>query len=488
MIDTVAPGRLPASVGNRTDQVVAWVERRIRSGVFAPEARLPSIRALAATLGVSPFTVAAAYDRLAASGAVRSRPGSGVFVLRTTGARESPAPAPTRVDVDWLMHHMLSSGGARGPGVGGLPSSWLDGPGIAAALRGLGREGPERWLRPGQALGYEPLRRLLQHRLADHEVVAGAEQIVLTTGVTQGLDLALRARVRPGDAVVVFTPVWFGALAMLSLHGAKVVPIPWRGGRLDLDGLKTAFETERPRMVIISATSQNPTGRSLAATSARRVLALAQSADCLIFEDDVYGDLARPGAVRMAAGDALRSVIYAGSFSKTLAGNVRVGFLAAAPDLAAELTRIKTLSSFTTPEVNERLIGRLLAEGRYDRHTTRLNERLDAARTRMLETLARAGFEVRTPPTSGLFAWVDMRCDTTELAALARDQGQLVAPGALFTTRAGPSRFMRVNVTTALDDAFMGLLRLADRLTPLSDMEVGGSDGGRVMDADATEP
>lgn len=165
--------------------------------------------------------------------------------------------------------------------------------------------------------------------------------------------------------------------------------------------------------------------------------------------------------MRLAARDQLDRVIYAGGFSKTLAANVRVGFLAAGEARARALAQAKILTGFTTPEINERLIHKLLVEGGYGRHVAGLRARLADARHRTLDMLDREGLPVFGRPESGLFLWVDTGRDTNVLAAEARDRGLLVAPGSLFRADQQPSTWMRVNVATAGD-------RLLDLLTARS--------------------
>jgi len=442
------------------DACVHWVLSRIEGQVFQAGMRLPSIRRLARDRGVSPFTVDQAYDRLVAMGRVEPRRGSGYYVLPVA------PPAPRRamrsqIDRVWLLQHMLDSGAAQGPGLGVLPAAWLDGPHIADGLRALGREGPGRWVASGSSHGFTPLRGVLQHRLAGLDVVAAPDQIVLTTGITQALDLVLRTLIQPGERVLVLEPGWFGALGLLASHGAEAVGVPCGADGPDLAQVEKLAAAMKPRLMILSATAQNPTGMTLAPDVVRGLLEVAERHDITIFEDDVYADFGAPDALRLAAADGLRRVVYAGSFSKTLAPNLRVGFLAASADLAQALAETKVLTGFTTPEVNERLLHRLLKDGGYARSARDLNGRVADHRLQMQTKLEGLGFNVLGRPQSGLFLWVDMGCDTNELAGQAREQGLLLAPGSLFLPTQARSTWTRINVTQPLDARAMGLLAMA---------------------------
>ncbi|WP_229726971.1 PLP-dependent aminotransferase family protein [Sphingomonas alpina] len=418
-----------------------------------PGKRIPSVRRLAQLLGVSPFTVAAAFENLAVAGLIEARRGSGCYV-RAPQRAEPTTVEPPQVNLAWLMHNMLASAAAKGPGMGVLPAGWLNGSAAAAALRAIGREPPARLLEAGKAQGFEPLRLMLQYRLAALEIEADASQIILTTGVTHGLDLVLRTLVRPGDTILVPAPSWFGAFAILAAHRARVIAVPCTADGPDLSQLARLIAEERPRMLVLSATAQNPIGFTLSMSAIDAILAMARQHGTLVFEDDIYSDFGAEGATRLAARDGLNQVIYAGSFSKTLLGNARVGFLACRRDHAAMLAERKILSGFTTPEINERLIHKILAARGQAQRAAELRRRVADARASLQRRLEARGFRVCGEPESGMFLWVDLACDADEVAVRARSKGLLVAPGSLFFPDPRQSSFARFNAassTTGLD-------------------------------------
>jgi DNA-binding transcriptional MocR family regulator len=445
------PRRNQQSQKSLVDASIEWVMDRIQRQIFAAGTRLPSIRALARQRGVSPFTISEAYGRLVAVGILEARRGSGYYA-RSPQAKRADAVARRsgKIDRSWLLHHMLSGNGARGPGLGVLPSEWLNGIEIGAALRSLGRQG--RWLDSGRPGGFEPLRSVIQRRLADLDILAQGDQIILTTGITHALNLVLRLLVPPGDTVLTTDPSWFGALGMLSEHGARIIGTPFGSTGLDADLLERMAITEHPRLLILSSIGHNPTGLSLPVDTVKRVLNIASKHDFWIFEDDVYADLCTTPVRRLAAENALSRVIYANSFSKTLASNIRVGFIACEAQIAQRLSEAKLLGGFTTPELNERLVHKLLVEGHYTSHVTRLRKRLTTHRSRMRRFLTTQGIEVLGESGDGLFLWADMQADTNVLAEMFSKNGLLLAPGSLFSPRQEPSTWMRINVTTSLDD------------------------------------
>jgi len=446
-----APRRKTQPQKTLVDASIEWVTHRIERQIFAAGTRLPSIRTLARQRGVSPFTISEAYGRLVAVGILEARKGSGYYARSQQPKRaDSAAGGAGKIDLSWLLHHMLSGNGARGPGLGVLPSEWLNGIDIGAALRSLGRQG--RWLDSGRPGGFEPLRALIQRRLADLDILATADQIVLTTGITHALNLVLRALVRPGDTVLTSDPSWFGALGMLSEHGARIMGIPFSAAGLDIDCLERIVHEQHPRLLILSSIGHNPTGLPLPLDAVKRVLNIAAKHDFWIFEDDVYADLCTTPVRRLAAESGLSRVIYANSFSKTLASNIRVGVMTCDAPIAQRLSEAKLLGGFTTPELNERLVHKLLVEGHYASHAARLRKRLTTHRTRMRRFLTTEGIEVLGESGDGLFLWTNMQTDTNRLAEICSKYGLLLAPGSLFSPRQEPSTWMRVNVTTSVED------------------------------------
>ncbi|WP_310629829.1 PLP-dependent aminotransferase family protein [Paraburkholderia sp.] len=454
------------------DQLVQWGRRRIEERVFRPGMRMPSIRKLALDKGVSRFTVVEAYERLVAQGYLDSRRGSGFYVRervaslaavtpleRRAGAEASSMPteppAPPTLDVVWLLRNMLqqSTHPEKGPGLGYFPARWLDGELIAGAMRSLGRSSGTQLLGFGSPQGFLPLRQQLQTRMAELEIGATPEQIVLVSGITQAIDLLARIYVQPGDTVVVGDPAWFQMFGRFASQGARLVGMPYTPEGPDLDALEALVETWRPRMLVINSVLQNPTGTSLTAAQAFRILRLAEQYDFIVVEDDVYGDLCPTGypATRLASLDQLRRVIYLGSFSKTLAPNLRVGFVAASPEVTQAVADQKMLVGMTSPEINERVLYRVLTEGHYRRHVERLRARLDTVRDKAARMLERTGCRLFTAPGAGMFLWADTGVDADALTAAGHEAGFLLTPGSLFSPHQSPTTWMRFNIANCGD-------------------------------------
>ncbi|MEC5398428.1 aminotransferase-like domain-containing protein [Uliginosibacterium sp. H1] len=441
------------------EQIVDGVRTQIEDRLLRPGARVPAIRQLAERHGISRFTVVEAYDRLVAQGYLQSRRGAGFFVAPRE-ERVAPAlPAAQRqraFDVAWLMRRGL----ADTPGVlklsaGWLPPSWMDQEGVQRALRTVARGDGTRFGCYGEPLGFAPLREQLSRRMAAIDIETHPEQIVLTWGASQALDIIARHFIHPGDAVLVDDPGYYTLFGALRLLGARLIGVPRREDGPDPEALERLAAEHKPKLFFTQSVLHNPTGYNLSAASAYRVLQAATRHDFVVVEDDTYADFYPGTTTRLASLDQLRRVLYVGSFSKTLSANLRVGYLAASPDLAAELADIKLLTSVGTSELVEQVVHRMLIEGHYRKHVERIQNRLAEASARAAKVLDAHGLAF-CQPDGGLFLWAAMPGmeDATPVAEAAEAANIVLAPGRLFRPQLQPTPYLRFNVAYGHDLRF----------------------------------
>jgi DNA-binding transcriptional MocR family regulator len=455
------------------EQIVRSVASRIDDKLLRTGARMPSIRQFADLHAVSRFTVVEGYDRLVAKGYLESRRGSGFFVRERVpmiaplrSSQHPEQPSRQQLDVVWLVRNMFRQlPPQKMPGSGLLPHDWLDGELIANGLRAISRQHQHLLLHYGTPQGFLPLRQQLQLKLAELEIGAVPEQIVTTSGVTQALDLVAREFTQPGDTIFVDDPAWFLMFGSFATLGAKVIGIPRLADGPDIARLAEMAALHKPRLYVINSVLHNPSSTSLSAAKAFQVLKIAEQHDFMIVEDDVYCDM-HPGAAvqpatRLASLDQLQRVIYLGGFSKTLAANLRVGFIATSAATAQRLSDRKMLTTLTTTEIGERVVYKILSEGHYRKHVERLRGKLDAVRGKAIRQLEQAGLKVDIASPCGMFVWVDAGCDTNLLTEKAMAEGYLLAPGSLFSPQQLPSRRMRINVATMRDAGLLQFLQRA---------------------------
>lgn len=447
------------------DQIVMQLASLIRSGGLPSGARLPSIRKLAGTLTVSSATVVAAYDRLIARGMIESRASSGFFVApRHPGpAAQRLALAPERYDAVSMIRRLLDpKEGMLHVGSGFVPQAWLEDTLSTRLLARVARKGKRNFVNPGSAEGYAPLRAQLAVKLNMAGIPAHADQVLMTFGVTQAMDIITRALLSPGDSVVVEEPGFFGLVAQLRAHGARLIPVPRRADGPDAAAFAEICANFRPKLFFTQTLMHNPTGTSTEVSVAAQILNIAARHDVLIVEDDIYGDLfAGNQAVHLAQLDKLQRVIFTSSFSKMLSPNVRVGYIAAPQALYESFLEQKVLSVMTTSEFDERLIYEMLTDGGYRKHVERLKIRLAQAMPAVVRGLREAGLEVLAQDYAGIFVWARLPegIHTETLARDASGHGFVLAPGSIFYLDCEHSPWLRFNAGFANDARLLAYLK-----------------------------
>ena len=453
----------PEASAPLVSQIVDGVRRLIAEQTLRAGAKLPSIRAFAATHAVSVFTVVEAYDRLVAQGWLVSRANAGFFVKRRAGdpaPAGEPAHADLSFDARWYLQHIFETRQlALKPGCGWLPNDWLFEDGVRRSLRHLASDGAELG-GYGLPRGHMALRVLIAESLAEQQINAGPEQVLLTQGSSQALDLAARRLLEPGDAVLVDDPGYPNLMFMLRTLGARVIGVPRTPGGYDLASLEALLIEHRPKAFFTQPRLQSPTNSVTPVAQLFRVLQLAGQHDVTLVENDLYVDLDTERRPSLASLDQLQRVIYIGSYSKTVSPNIRVGYLVARPDLVDDLAQLKMLSGLTSSDLTERLAFGALSEGRWRKHLKSLRERLGQAHQQVGQGLMQLGFELFNEPKAGLYLWA-RHPDLTDSAVLsqhAATEGLMLGPGHLFLVEPRTTGWLRFNVAFSTDERVMSYL------------------------------
>ena len=255
----------------------------------------------------------------------------------------------------------------------------------------LARKNGAHLLEYGHPFGYLPLREHLALMLAGLGITAHPGQILLTQGTSQALELVIRYLLKPGDAALVDDPGYYNMFGNLRLQGVEMLAVPRNPDGPDIAVLEKLAAAHRPKVYFTQSVMQNPTGTDMSPHVAFKVLQAAERHNFTVVEDDIFCDLQVKPTPRLATLDQLNRVIYARSFSKTLSGSLRVGFVACAQDIANELADIKMLTSITTSQFTERLIYLMLVDGHYRKYLSRLHERLGEARLNVVRAFERIG-------------------------------------------------------------------------------------------------
>ena len=436
-------------------QIVDGFRLAIQSGNLRPGAKAPSIRQFAHAQGVSVYTVVDAYDRLVALGYFASRPHSGFFVrqrealARLGAADQAPVESANHsFDSMWYLRRVFENRSLRmKPGCGWIPGEWLFQEGLRRSLRALAADNVELG-GYGEPKGYPPLRQMVRDLLAEQEIAVSTDQVLLTHGSSQGLDLVARCLVRAGDVVLVDEPGYANLLFSLRFLGAKLVGVPRTPQGYDLAALEALVVEHKPKVFFTHPRLQSPTGSVASLAHLHRVLQLADTHHITLVENDIYADLDPEPRPSLASLDQLQRVVYMSSFSKTISPNLRVGFMAAPPDLLEDFAQLKMISGLTSSEFSERLVLGALQDGRWRKHLRGLRERLADAHQRVAQALENQGFELFAEPKAGLFLWAHHPGiqNAAELAYKAAEQDISLGPGHLFTPHLTPSPWLRFNV------------------------------------------
>jgi DNA-binding transcriptional MocR family regulator len=446
-----------------TEQIVAGIAALIDRRALRAGSTVPSVRRFAQQHAVSTFTVAEAYGRLTALGYLSARAGSGYTVAhRQAHAGQTPAAnwETPRLNAAWLLSDVFADHSLPiKAGAGWLPGDWLNEEGLHQAMRASARVPAAQVSGYGHPYGFAPLREHIAAGLGEYGIPIQSQQVVLTQGATQALDLVVRTLLRPGDSVLVEDPCYCNLLQILRLAGLDVIGVPRTAAGLDTDALDLAIRTHAPRALFVNTVLQNPTGATMTSMNAYRVLQLAEQYRLLVIEDDIYRELAPAGSPMLAAMDGLSHVIYVNGFSKTITPSLRVGYLAASPELAKALARTKMAVGLTSSEVTERLVYSVLTSGHYGRHVAALAGRLRAQQDRIAEKMEAHGLELLLRPEGGMFAWARPRGwddapgsnrarSGNSLATSALSHGIWLAPGSYFAPDEADSPWFRFNAAT----------------------------------------
>lgn len=421
----------------------------IRHGALRSGDRMPSVRVLARQRRVSVATVLQAYVRLEDEGLIEVRSRSGHFVRATPapGLAEPRAPrrnlAPARVSVARGVRALMESHRDLGIvplGAAQVSPELLPIRQLNRRLAAIVREIQDSGARYGDVSGEPSLRRQLARRSVDMGVSLHPSEFVVTVGATEALHLALQAVARPGEAVAVEVPTYFGVLQAVEQLGLKAVEVPSHSRTgLDLDGLEEVLHQRKVRAVIAQPNVSNPQGSVMSDEAKARLVRLCTRHDVPLIEDDVYGELAFEGRARAAlAWDTSGLVLLVGSVSKTLAPGYRVGWIV--PGRYQErIERLKYSHTVSTPTILQMAVAEFLSSGGYDRHLRRLRAQLrhQVGRTReAVASLFPPGTRVSSP-AGGFVVWVELPpgVDAYSLQAAALEHRISIAPGPIFSAR-----------------------------------------------------
>jgi DNA-binding transcriptional MocR family regulator len=464
-------------------QAASAIRAGILDGSLRPGDRLPSVRRLSDELGVNPATVVAAYRILTSEGLLQARHGAGAFVA------EAALMAPSMVN----------------PSLAAIPGYARD-PAGAMPLVDMAANAPPRDLYPldqmkrflveavdmdggqafdyQQAAGYLPLREALVQKLSFLPASSrpGVDDVHVVSGAQQGLDLAARILLRPGDVAAVESPGYPGARNAFLAAGARVAPLELRPEGLDLSVLEKLAASRPLRLVYVNPDFQNPTGRLYTPENRERLASLAARYGFYVIEDDLFSDLAYSGTRSdpVLAYDTAGVVLYVKSFSKILMPGLRIACLVSPAPFRERLEAAKRSVDLSSNGLMQRVLERFISSGSLDSHLVHTRARYLQARDAFASGLASSEVvgvdSLRWErPEGGINAWLELpeSCRGREVAAGCLQRACAVLPEADFRhggeSRAGEDRHLRISFgSPSLEDVQKGTRLIVETLSSLS--------------------
>jgi len=432
----------------------------IRSGVLGPGQRVPSVRYASQTHGVSPSTVFQAYYLLERRGLIRARPRSGYFVNAHAPRQFSepqalqPVSESTDVDVSALVFSILDSikdpntipFGSAFPSPELFPLQRL-----SRSLASASRRMDPRMVVTDLSPGNPQLRRQIALRYMVGGLMLPMEELLITNGALEALNLCLQAVTQPGDLVAIEAPAFYACLQVLERLKLKAVEIPVhpREG-MDLSVLAQTLEKHPIKAVWCMTNFQNPVGASMPETKKQALVELLARHQVPLIEDDVYAELyySQQAPKPAKAFDTQGLVMHCGSFAKSLAPGYRIGWVAAGR-FAQKIERLKLMTSLCASMPAQAAIADYLQHGGYDRHLRKLRYALEGQQANMLAAIARH-FPAQTrvsQPSGGYFLWLELpeQMDALKLFHMALAQGISIAPGPIFSPTRRFGNCIRLN-------------------------------------------
>lgn len=439
-------------------QLFNYFKDRIVHGELKPGSRLPASRALADELKISRTSVVNAYSALEQAGLIFSQTRRGLFVVDTLPIL---AAEWMLTDGDFISSQVAASSNSPAYpslislSIGSLPVEFMPVDAMHHALDTvLNRDA-------GAALGYEPtegyrpLRRAIAEQLHSRGMIVKSDQILVTGGCQQAIDLAVQSLVPENGVILTTDPTYIGLIEIARTRRLELVTIPWSEKGIDLNALEGIIQERHPHLLYLMTSFHNPTGAVLSILQRRQLLRLASTYQVPILEDGVYDDLAYDGTAlpSLRALDETGIVLYASGFSKTVVPGTRIGYLISSEAFYKRVSRVKQAADLCTPSLNQRAMTELLCNGQLAAHLERVRHLCKRRRDALLAALNQyAALEWQWgTPNGGLFIWLklpDTGPTSAELLEKCIEYGVDFALGTSFSPTSQWPHHLRLNFTS----------------------------------------
>ncbi|SFG55734.1 DNA-binding transcriptional regulator, MocR family, contains an aminotransferase domain [Desulfotomaculum arcticum] len=471
-------------------QIFEQVRRQILSGELLPGFRLPPERKLAESLGVNRTTVLNAYRELKAEGLVGSRVGKGTIVLSypdeelNSGNNSSQEPTWNHIfskyssNFDSCMVKDLLALASRKDVISFATGIASPETGPIHVLKGIEQELVEqenyRALLHTPTEGFTTLREAVCGLMRGRGVYCQYDEVMLLSGSQQGIDLAARVILDPGDIVVVEEPSFFPAIQAFKTIGARVIGIPIDDKGMRIDVLEQLLQRYRPKLVYTIPTFQNPSGTEMELDRRKRLVELAYKYRVLIVEDDAYGGLCYEGhsLPLLKSMDNDGYVIYLSTFSKNVYPGLRLGWIVAHKKVVKQFAAVKQIMDLHSNSLSQWIIERFITSGSFESHIHKVCREYRVRRDAMYDALSQYAPKdlIWNRPRGGYYIWCKLPegVSASKLISKAAERKVAFVPGTPFFASGQGDSFIRLNFTfAALKDINEGVKRLCEAMKVL---------------------
>jgi len=446
----------------------------VHTGDLKPGDRIPASRELAASLGVHRTTVANAYAELESEGLIQGHVGRGTFIRGNGNGLKLTPPAPPVLNgipgVRWELlfaddrgEETLARLTASAPKsalsfvLARPPAEYFPVEELRNCVSAVLRREAEEVLLLGPSDGYPPLRQEILSLLRHEGLHIKEENLLITDGCQQSLDLICKAFVRPGDSVILENPTYPGAVAIFHSARARALVVPVRSQAepgtslgLDVEAMEATLAANRVKLIVLTPDFHNPTGASLPLASRRKILEIAGKHQVPVVEDHIYARLhARQERLpSLKQLDHRELVIHIDSFAKTAFPGIRVGWMVAPAKVIERLRVVKQVTDLHTDQLSQATLAEFLRRGLFATHLERMRK-VYASRLAALDEALRKHMPegVRwTKPEGGMCLWLELPpgFDASELLIHLKERGVLFAPGRYFYVQAPQPNTLRL--------------------------------------------
>lgn len=458
-------GSIRPSMSTLYQKVAQDIAQDIHQGVYLAGQKVPSVRNLSKVKAVSISTITQAYALLEDQGYLSAKPQSGYYVK--DGASDPVMPPPIskgsepeivkKNDIISMMLNAVHQDSLINFGAAIAHESLMPQHALQTHINKVSRFHSKQVFNYLFSPGLESLRRQIATRMRNVGVKCHPNDVIITHGCSEALNLCLRTSTQPGDIIAVESPCYYGFLQLAGLLGLKVIEIPTDAQKgISIDALTLALKQWPIRLIAVSARYSNPTGAAIDSEKQQQLFALAQKYDVKILEDDIYGELGFDQTLNtvIKTFDTDGRVMHCSSFSKTLSPGLRVGWCISG-NQHQKIIEEQTYSSFSPSSLSQYALSSYLESGHYDKHLRKTRaicqQNVDAI-TQLVKQFFPAGTRI-SQPRGGFIMWLALpvHSDVMALQRRALKEGINIAPGAMFSNTGEFDHYIRLNCAIPID-------------------------------------